>query len=96
MDLVEDLEEEEEDGGSVSEEALLPGLMWGWEEEDCQGVAISSAELRECPPRRPIHPMVTPGLLLTMERRLIQKLPRTVMPEDPWGQYQEPTPMLHR
>jgi hypothetical protein len=45
MDMVEDLAEV--DGGSVSEEALPPGLMLAWEEGDCPDVAISSVELRE-------------------------------------------------
>jgi hypothetical protein len=42
MDMVEDLDEGEEDGDSVSEEALPPGLMLAWEEEDCLVVVISS------------------------------------------------------
>jgi hypothetical protein len=47
MDMVEDLEEGEEDGDSVSEEALLLGLMLAWEGEDCRDVVISSVELSE-------------------------------------------------
>ena len=45
MDLVED---SVLDGGwaSALEEALLPGLMLAWEEEDCRDVATSSMELR--------------------------------------------------
>jgi hypothetical protein len=39
MDMVEDLEEG--DGDSVLEEALPPGLMLAWEEEDCRDVVIS-------------------------------------------------------
>ena len=37
--MVEDLEEG--DGDLAFEEALLPGLMLAWEEEDCRGVGIS-------------------------------------------------------
>ena len=41
MDLeVEDLEEGEGDGDLVLEEALPPGLMSVWGEEDYHGVAI--------------------------------------------------------
>ena len=47
MDMVEDLEEGEGDGDSVSEEALLLGLMLAWEGEDYLVVVISSAELQE-------------------------------------------------
>jgi hypothetical protein len=36
--MVEDLAEG--DGDSVSGEALLPGLMLVWEEEDCRGAVI--------------------------------------------------------
>jgi len=42
MDMVEDLEKEKGDGDSVSEEALLRGLMLAWEEEDCRDAVISS------------------------------------------------------
>ncbi len=96
MDMVEDLAEEEEDGDSVSEEALPPGLMSAWEEEDCRGVAISSVELRECPPHHPIRRMVALGLRRTMERRHIRELHHTVTPEHLWGQYQESIPMLRK
>jgi len=44
MDMAED--SGGEDGGLVSGEALLPGLMLAWEEEDCRDVATSSMELR--------------------------------------------------
>jgi len=39
--MVEDLEEGEADGDLVSEGALLPGLMWVWEGEDCPDAGIS-------------------------------------------------------
>jgi len=78
MDMVEDLEEG--DGGSALEEALPPGLMLAWEEEDCRDVAISSAELQQCLPRRVILLMATLGLCLIMEEWLIR----------------EPIPMLRR
>jgi hypothetical protein len=94
--MVEDLAEEEEDGGSVSEEALPPGLTSAWEEEDCRGVAISSVESREYPPHYPIPPTVAPGLLLTPERRHIRELHHTVTPERLRGQYQESIPMLRK
>lgn len=96
MDMAEDLEEEEEDGVSASEEALRLGLMWAWEEEDCQGVAISSAEPRQCRANHPMHLMAAPGLPLTMGRPLIRELHRTVTPEHLWGQYQEPIPMVRK
>jgi hypothetical protein len=35
-----DMVEAEGDGDLVSEEVLLPGLMWVWEEEAYQGVVI--------------------------------------------------------
>jgi len=38
-DMVEDLEGG--DGDLASEEALPPGLLLAWEEEDCRDVAIS-------------------------------------------------------
>ncbi len=41
MDMVEEVAEEE-DGVSALEEALPPGLILVWEEEDCRDVAISS------------------------------------------------------
>ena len=41
MDMVEDLEEGEGDGDSVSEEVPLPGLMLAGEEEAYQDVVIS-------------------------------------------------------
>ena len=55
MDTAEDLEEGEGDGDSVSEVVLPPGLMLAWAEEDCQDVAISSVELRECLPHQLIQ-----------------------------------------
>ncbi len=64
MDMVEDLEKE--DGDSVSEEALLPGLMLAGEEEDCQDVVISSVEPQECLPSRIILLMAALGLRLIM------------------------------
>lgn len=95
MDMVEDLEEGEGEGDSVSEEVLPPGLMLVWEEEGCLDVAISSVELRECLSRRLIPLMVALGLCL-MEEQLIRELCHMVMPEHPWGQCRERTPMLHR
>jgi hypothetical protein len=70
--MVGDLEEE--DGDSVLEEALPPGLMLAWEEEDCPGVGISSAELREQLLRRAMPLMVALGLRLIMEEWLIREL----------------------
>jgi len=93
MDMVEDLEEG--DGDSVSEEALLPGLMLAWEEEDCRDVAISSVELQECLSHQLIPLMVALGLCL-MEEQLILKLCHMVMPEHLWGQCQERTLMLRK
>ena len=93
MDMVEDLGGE--DGDSALEEALLPGLMLAWEEEDCLDVAISSVELRECLSRRLIPLMVALGLCL-MEEQLIRELCHMVMPEHLWGQCQERTPMLRK
>jgi hypothetical protein len=94
MDMVEDLEEG--DGDSVSEEALLPGLMLAWEEEDCRDVDISSVELQECLHRRVILLMAALGLRLIMEKWLILGLRHMVMPEHLWGQCQEQIPMLRR
>jgi hypothetical protein len=82
MDLVED--SAEVDGDSVSGEALLPGLLWAEEEEDCPDVATSSAGLQECLSRRLIPLMVA------------LRLCRMVMPEHLWGQCQERTPMLRK
>jgi len=96
MDMVEDLVEEEEDGDSVLEEALLPGLMLAEEGEDCLGVAISSVELRGCLSRRAIPLMVALGLCL-MEEQLIRELCHiAVMLEQLWEQCQEQTLMLRR
>ena len=93
MDMVEDLGGE--DGDLALEEALPPGLMLAWEEEDCLDVAISSVELRECLSRRLIPLMVALGLCL-MEEQLIRELCHMVMPEHLWGQCQERTPMLRK
>jgi len=70
MDTVEDLEEGEGevDGDLALGEALPPGLMLAWEEEDCLDVDISSVELRGCPPRRVIPLMVALGLCLMGEQ----------------------------
>jgi hypothetical protein len=92
MDMVEDLDEGEEDGDSVSEEALLPGLMLVWEEEDCRDVAISSVEPQECPSRRLTSLMAAPGLCLIMEEWLTLELCHMVMLEQLWEQ----SPMLRR
>jgi len=78
MDMVEDLEEG--DGDSALEEALLPGLMLAWEEEDCRDAAISSVELQQCLLRRVILLMSALGLC------------HMVMPGHLW----EPIPMLRR
>jgi hypothetical protein len=83
MDMVEDLDEGE-DGDSVSEEALLPGLMLAWDEEDCRDVAISSAELQECLSLQLILLTVAPGLRLIMEKRLTLELCHMVMLEYLW------------
>jgi len=98
MDMVEDLaeEEEEEDGDSALEEALLPGLMLAEEGEDCLGVAISSVELRECLSHRVIPLMAALGLRLIMEEWLIRELCHMIMAEHLWGQCREPIPMLRR
>jgi hypothetical protein len=96
MDMVEDLEEGEGDGDSVLEEALPPGLMLAWEEEDCPDVAISSAELRECLSHRVILLTATLGLRLIMEEWFIRELCHMVMLEHLWEQCQEPIPMLRR
>ncbi len=93
MDLVED--SAEADGDSVSGEALLPGLLWAEEEEDCPDVATSSAGLQECLSRRLIRLMLALTLCL-MEEQLIRELCHMVMPEHLWGQCQEQTPMLRR
>jgi hypothetical protein len=84
MDTVEDLEEG--DGDSVLEEALRPGLMLAWEEEDCRDVATSSAELRECLSHQLIPLTAALGLCLIMEKC------RMVMLEHLWEQI----PMLRR
>jgi len=89
MDMVEDLGEE--DGDLALEEALLPGLLLVWEEEDCLAVVISSVKLWECPSRRLILLTIDPGLCL-MEEQLILKLCHMVIPEHPWG----PIPMLRK
>jgi hypothetical protein len=94
MDMVEDLEGG--DGDSVSEGALLPGLMWVWGEEDCQDVAISSAELQQCLSRRLTGLMAALGLRLIMEKCLIRELCRMVMLEHLCGQCQEPIPMVRK
>lgn len=99
MDMVEDLEEGEEevDGDLVSEEALLPGLMLAWEEEDCQDVAISSVvEPQECLSRRLTLLMAALGLRLIMEKWLTRELCRMVILERPWAECQKQTPMLRR
>jgi hypothetical protein len=97
MDMVEDLDEGEGDGDSVSEEALLPGLMLAWEEEDCRDVAISSAaEPQECPSHRLTLLMAPLGLYPIMEEWLTRELCHMVMPEHLWGQCQERTLMLSR
>jgi len=90
MDTVEDLEEG--DGDSVSEEALLPGLMLAWEEEDCRDVDISSVELQGCLPRQPTPLMVALELCLIMEGQLIREACHMVMLEHLWEQI----PMLRR
>jgi len=94
MDLVEDLAEA--DGDSVSGEALLPGLLWAEEEEDCPDVATSSAGLQEYLCRRLILLTATPGLCLIMQKWLIRKLCHMVMREHLWGQCPEPVPTLRR
>jgi len=90
--MVEDLEEGEVDGDSVSEGALLPGLMWVWEGEDCRGAATSSAELRECLSRRVIPLMVTLGVRLIIQEWPIRDLCHMVMRGHLW----ERIPMLNR
>jgi hypothetical protein len=96
--MVEDSEGEEleADGDLASEEALLPGPMSVWEEEDCRDVGISSAEPQECLSRRLTVLMAVLGVRLIMEKWLIPKLCRIVMLERLWGECQEQTPMLHR
>ena len=94
MDMVEEVAEEE-DGVSALEEALPPGLILVWEEEDCRDVAISSVELQECLSHRLIPLMVALGLCL-MGEQLIRELCHMVMPEHLWGQCQERTPMLRK
>jgi hypothetical protein len=94
MDMVEDLEEV--DGDLVLEEALLPGLMLAWEEEDCRDVGISSVGLQECLPRLVILLMVALGLRLIMEKQLIRELRHMVILEHQWAQCQEQIPMLRR
>jgi hypothetical protein len=74
MDMVEDLEGG--DGDSALEEALPPGLMLAWEGEDCRDVAISSAELQQCLPRRVILLMVALGLChMVMPEHLWEQIP---------------------
>jgi len=90
--MVEDLEEGERDGDSVSEEALLPGLMLAWEGGDCRDVVISSAALRECLSRQLIPLTLALGLCVIMERWRIQDLCHMVIPGHLWEQI----PMLHR
>ena len=92
MDMVEDMEEGEGDGDSVSEELLLPGLMLAWEGEDCRDVVISSVELQECLPRRVIPLMVTLGVRLIMKECPIRELCHMVMLGHLWEQI----PMLRR
>jgi hypothetical protein len=94
MDTVEDLEGA--DGDSVSEGALLPGLMSVWGEEDCQDVAISSAELQECLSRWVMVLMAALGLRLILEKCLIGEPCRMVILERPCGQCQEPIPMVRK
>lgn len=96
MDMVEDLDEGEGDGDSVSEETLLPGLMLAWEEGDCRDVDISSVELPECLSRQLIHFMVALGLCLIMEEWLIRELCHMVMLEHLWKQCRELISMLRR
>jgi hypothetical protein len=84
--------EEEEDGDSVSEEALPPGLMLAWEEEDCRDVGISSVELGECLSHQLIPLTVALGLRPIMEEWLIREPFHMVMPGHLW----EPIPMLRR
>ena len=95
--MVEDLEEGEADGDSVSEEALRPGLLLAWEGEDCRDVAISSVELRECLSHRVTLLIGALGLCPIMEEWLIRELCHMVlMLEHLWGQCREPIPMLRR
>ena len=77
MGMVEDLEEE--DGDSVSEEALPPGLMLAWEEGGCRDVDISSVELQECLPRRIMLLIIALRLRLIMAEWLIRELCHIVM-----------------
>jgi len=70
--MVEDLEEG--DGGSVSEEAPLRGLISAGEEEDCRDAAISSVEPRERLSHWFIPRIMIPGLRLMTEVRLILEL----------------------
>lgn len=94
MDMVEDLGGE--DGDLALEEALPPGLMLAWDEEDYLVAVISSVELQECLSHSPIPLMVALGLRLIMEEWLIRELCHMVMLEHLWGQCQEPIPMLRR
>jgi hypothetical protein len=100
MDMVEDWEGEEGegevDGDLASEEALLPGLMLVWEEEDCLDVDIFSVQPRECLSRQLILLTVTPGLCLTMETWHIQELCHVVMVGYLCGRCRELTPMFNR
>ena len=93
MDMVEDLGEE--DGDLALEEALLPGLLLVWEEEDCLAVVISSVELRECLSRRLIPLLVALGLCL-MGEQFIRELCHMVMPGHLWEPCQEQIPMLRK
>ena len=72
--MVEDSEEGEVDGDLASGEALLPGLMWVWEGEDCRDVDISSAELLEGVSRRTMRLIVTLGVFLIMKERPTREL----------------------
>jgi hypothetical protein len=83
MDMVEDLGEE--DGDLALEEALLPGLLLVWEEEDCLAVVISSVELWECPSRRLILLTIDPGLCLMEEQLILKLCHMVVMVERQWG-----------
>ena len=90
MDMVEDLEEG--DGDSVSEEALPPGLILAWGEEDCRDVDIFSVKLREYLSHQLIPSMVDVGLCLIIEEWLIREPCHMVMLEHLWEQI----PMLRR
>jgi hypothetical protein len=71
--MVEDSEEGEGDGDSVSEEALLPGLMSAWGEEDYRGAGTSSVEPRERLSRRFTPHIIVPGSRhMTEERHILE------------------------